>query len=417
MTNRNVRTRPRIAIVIEIFALPGEKGYSRFHDIAKQFAVNGYEVDVLCSTFIHADKSKRPRGAADAAEVPYNVIEFDEPGYQQNVSFKRIWSQFVFSRKLKRYFETRAGMYDCVYSTMPDNYTALVATKYANRNKIPIVVDIEDLLPESFYKLIDLPVISTLLFSPWNLTAEAVYKRVDGVVGSSDEYRNRAFVRDPRPQVPRETVYVGINLSEFDALAKRSRSTWNKPKDEFWVAYTGTFGISYALDVLMDAVAILHSKGYSEVKLKLAGGGPLEADLRRHALSLGFDDDVFLGYQAYGDMAALLVESDVAVNALAPKVDASIINKVGDYMAGSCPIVNCFTSEEFGGMIVGECIGINVEPGNAAEIADAIERLYLNPDLRSEMSVNARALAKRSFDRAISYPRIVSLMNSLLEKR
>lgn len=415
MTNSSHRRR--IAIVIEIFALPGEKGYSRFHDIASCFAANGYEVDVLCSTFIHADKSKRPRKSAETADVPYRVIEFDEPGYQKNVSFKRIWSQFVFSRKLKHYFDESNGKYDCVYSTMPDNYTALVGAKYANRNNIPVVIDIEDLLPESFYKLIDVPVLSEMLFAPWNLTAEAVYRRVDGIVGSSNEYRDRAFKRKPRPEVPRETVYVGINLSEYDRLAEKAAIKWHKPAGEFWVAYTGTFGISYDLDVLIDAIAFLRDKGYEDIKLKLAGGGPLEKGLREHARAVGFDDDIFLGYQAYGDMAALLIESDVAVNSLAPKVDASIINKVGDYMAGGCPIVNCLTSEEFGGMIVDEKIGINVEPGNAMEIAAAIEEIYLNSELCNEMSANARAFATREFDRAKTYPRIVSLMDALLEGR
>lgn len=66
--------------------------------------------------------------------------------------------------------------------------------------------------------IIDIPVISDIIFYSLLRDAEKVYRLASGVIGTSDEYRDRPFKRRNR-DIPRETVYVGNELTVFDAGA------------------------------------------------------------------------------------------------------------------------------------------------------------------------------------------------------
>ena len=73
-----------------------------------------------------------------------------------------------------------------IYCEIPPNDVALVAAKYAKKKNIPFVADINDLWPEAMRMVVDIPVISDILFYPLKRDAEKVYASVSGIVGTSD---------------------------------------------------------------------------------------------------------------------------------------------------------------------------------------------------------------------------------------
>ncbi len=86
---------------------------------------------------------------------------------------------------------------------------------------IPFVADVNDLWPEAMRMVLDIPVVSSILFHPLQRDAEKVYSLVSGVIGTSDEYRDRPFQNQKR-EVPKATVYVGNEISEFDKGAEEN---------------------------------------------------------------------------------------------------------------------------------------------------------------------------------------------------
>lgn len=402
----------KIAIITAFVALPGEKGYSRFEFLSNFLSDYGFEVDLITSTFQHWEKQKRNIETISRLDTKYNIVLIDEPGYEKNVDFKRILSHRKFAENLKRYLY-KEKKYDLIYCIIPDNHIALTAAEYSKKHNIPFVIDVEDLWPEAMKMVIDIPIISNIVFFPFKRDAKKVYKICDAVVGTSDEYRDRPF-KDTRRNIPNITVYVGNEISEFDAGVKKFSSEIEKSKNEFWVSYAGNIGTSYDIKTLILASEELRRRGYSNIKMKLMGGGPLKDELEQ--LSKRIDCNVeFIGYLPYTKMAAYLAKSDIVVNSFVKKAPQSIVTKIGDYLASGKPMINTCSSPEFKNKVDNDGFGINIEAENVEVLADAIENLYKNKEHCLEMGRNARVIAEKEFDRPRSYKKIVELIGQLLK--
>ena len=105
--------------------------------------------------------------------------------------------------------------------------------------------------PEAMHMVLDIPVISNILFYPLQRDAEKVYSLVSGIIGTSDEYRDSPL-KNQMPDVPKKkTVYVGNEITRVDAGVKEYSSEIEKKKGEFWISYAGTIGTSYDIKTMV----------------------------------------------------------------------------------------------------------------------------------------------------------------------
>ena len=309
-----------------------------------------------------------------------------------------------------RKFLNEEGDYDLIYSVIPPNNMTRVFAEYADKKHIPFVVDVNDLWPEAMRMIIDIPVISDILFRGFYRDAEYVYSHADGVIGTSKEYASRPFKHQNR-DIPKEVVYVGNDIDYFDECVRNGEKI---NKEEYWVTYAGTLGTSYDIKTLISAGAILKKKGYEDIRIKILGGGPMENEFKKYAASLDCNVD-FEGYLPYENMARYLDSSDIVVNSVVKKSSASIITKIGDYLASKSPMINTCSSSEFRDKVESDGFGVNVEEEDPDALASAIEYLYLNSDTAKKMAEKGREVAEREFNRRISYLKIVDMCNRLLE--
>ena len=77
-----------------------------------------------------------------------------------------------------------------------------------------------------------------------------MYSLTSGVIGTSDEYRDRPFLNQKR-DVLKETVYVGNEISVFDREAEQHADEVQKEEGTFWVTYAGTIGTSYDIRTMV----------------------------------------------------------------------------------------------------------------------------------------------------------------------
>lgn len=344
-------------------------------------------------------------------EYLFNLRFIEEPGYKKNIDLKRIWSHGVASRNLKRMLEDD-GNYDLIYCEIPPNDVALAAATYAKQHGIPFVVDVNDLWPEAMHMVIDIPIISDILFSPLLRDAEKVYSLCSGVIGTSDEYRDRPF-KKKKKDIPKQTVYVGNELEAFDAGAAMHMEEIEKGEDEFWVSYAGTIGTSYDIRTMILAADVLKKKCYDNICMKILGGGPLKEELEELAGTLSGNVE-FVGYAPYDKMAAYLKKSDILVNSFVKKAPQSIVTKIGDYLAAGKPMINTCSSLEFRDKVTKDGFGINIEAEDKNVLADAILNLYHKEEERQVMGTCARKIAEEQFDRPNSYHKIIELMETLM---
>lgn len=404
----------KIAIITMGVKLNGEKGYTRFRYLAEFLTAARYQVDLITTTFQHWEKAQRNLNEIKKEDYPFGLKFIYEPGYKRNVDLRRVRSHRIAAENLKKLLETE-GDYDLLYAEIPPNDVALAAAEFAKAKGIPFVADVNDLWPEAMRMVLDIPVVSDILFHPLLRDAEKVYGLVSGVVGTSDEYRDRPFARQNR-DIPRITVYVGNEISQFDAGAAQKKPEVNKNEGEFWVGYAGTIGTSYDIETMVLAGEELARRGRDHIRIKILGGGPTKEKLEELARQKHIDNVEFVGYAPYDMMAAYLTSCDVLVNSFVKKAPQSIVTKIGDYLAAGKPMINTCSSPEFRAKVDADGFGVNIEAEDVKILADAIEKFANDPALCESMGKKARQIAEEQFDRPKSYQRIRELIEELTEK-
>ena len=403
----------KIAVISMGVKLDNEKGYSRFRYIGEFLSVAGYQVDLITTTFQHWEKAQRNLDEIKKENYKFNLKFIYEPGYKKNIDLRRIRSHRIAAKNLRQLLE-KEGDYDLIYCEIPPNDVALAAAEYAKEKGIPFVPDVNDLWPEAMRMVLDVPVISDVLFYPLLRDAEKVYALVSGIIGTSDEYRDRPL-KHQKLDVPKKTVYVGNEIAEFDAGVEVYSPQIPKEEREFWVSYAGTIGTSYDIRTMVLAGKELLKRGRTRIKIKILGGGPLKEELETLAKEQNCSNVEFVGYAPYPKMTAYLAKSDILVNSFVKKAPQSIVTKIGDYLAAGKPMINTCMSPEFRNKVEHDGFGINIMPEDVNVLADAIEKLYEDEAGRTEMGKKARTIAEEQFDRPQSYKKIIELIEELTE--
>ena len=394
----------RVAIIsLGYLWFPCEPGPSRFFQIASLFAKEGWKVTCVTTDFQHFRKQNRETEKILQNNYPFETVFIEVPPYNKNVGLQRIHSNKKAEENLRHYLEQNAASFDLVYVSIPANNLAAATAEICHAKGVPYIVDVEDLWPEAMSMVIKHDGLRNFLFRGYTRDAEKTYRYAGGIIGTSEDYTDRAFRVRPR-DIPAETVYVGCDLEKFDEGVAAHRAEVEKPEGEIWVTYAGSISTSYDIGNLIDAGKLLED---TPVRIQILGSGSQESELKTK--SYGQKNIRFWGYMPYPKMAAVLSASDILVNSFVKGAPQSIVNKVGDYLAAGKPIVNTLENPVFKNLIDKHEVGKNVEPGEPAELADAIRALLEDRALAGRLGKNARTLAEEKFDRARTYPSIIKL--------
>ena len=174
----------KIAVITMGVKLNNEKGYTRFKFLSEFLVDAGYEVDLITTTFQHWEKAQRNISEIQKTKYKFHLKFIYEPGYKKNIDLKRVYSHRVAAKNLTALLE-KEGDYDLIYCEIPPNDVALAAASYAKKKGIPFVPDVNDLWPEAMRMVLDIPVVSSMIFHPLQRDAEKVYSLVSGIVGLS----------------------------------------------------------------------------------------------------------------------------------------------------------------------------------------------------------------------------------------
>lgn len=114
---------------------------TRIKMIKTFFESKGYKVTYITSDYNHFEKAHFKADYAD-------TIQVHVPLYEKNISFKRLYSQFIFSRRA--YKITKKLHPDVIYCMFPPNSIVHYIARYKKRSGCKLVFDGYDLWPESF---------------------------------------------------------------------------------------------------------------------------------------------------------------------------------------------------------------------------------------------------------------------------
>lgn len=394
-----------VLIIAHFTQVPNEKGNGRFHYLANLLSEQKQSrniVEVITTSFSHRLKIQRKIGKEDLETLKYNLTMCFEPGYAKNVSLKRVYSHYIFGKNLGKYLKKRKNP-DVIYCAVPSLEASYTAMDYAKKNRIRFILDIQDLWPEAFEMVFSVPVVDKIIFAPVKRKADRIYSYADEIIAVSGTYVKRAE-RVNQKEGNTCTVFLGTDLGKFDKAVRCHKKAINS--DVVRLAYCGTLGHSYDLRGVMDALEILGERGIENIEMVVMGDGPLRQEFERYAARKKVRVQ-FTGLLEYEKMCGLLTSCDIAINPISHRAAQSIINKHADYAAAGIPVVSTQENEEYRELVETYHMGFNCINGNAGDLAEKIEMLVNDKELRKEMGKNARRCAEERFDRRKSYQEIL----------
>jgi len=376
-----------------------ETDNGRFIYLCKELS-KGNRVEIITSDFGHSAKKRK---SPLKHSWPFKITFLHEAGYKKNISIKRFFSHYKWGKEVAKYLDKRKKP-DVIYCAVPSLTASLQSAKYCERKNVRFIIDIQDLWPEAFKLAFHVPMISNIVFAPFTAYANGIYKRADAICAVSKTYADRAMSVN-RKCSKSHVVFLGTKLATFDRYAKENPV--EKPQNEFWIGYCGTLGASYNITIAIDALAVLAKRGIKVLKFIVLGDGERRNEFEQHAKELGVDC-IFTGRLTYEEMCGWLAACDIAVNPIMHNAAGSIINKHGDYAASGIPVLNTQECKEYRDLVNEYKMGFNCQNGDAEALADKLQLLIADDDLRFEMGRNARRCAEEKFDREHSYKELIS---------
>lgn len=399
----------KIVIIDHFSQTPDEPGNNRFVYLAEMLIAKGFQVEIITTSFSHKAKQQRnlQKGMLDL--VSYDFTMLYEPGYKKNVCLKRFYSHYIFGEKLKKYLK-KIEKPDLIFAAVPSLNVGATASNYCKKNNIPFIIDIQDLWPEAFKLVIHVPFISDMIFFPMTLQANNFYAQADKIIAVSDTYKNRGL-KNNKKDPDGLCVFLGTDLKQFDENSKLF--SVEKPPNTIWVTYVGTLGLSYNIEIIIDALNIIAEKVQRPVKFNVFGDGPYLNRFKKYAADCKIPV-TFFGRLNYSQMSAYLCKSDIAVNPIVKGAAQSIINKHADYAAAGLPVLNTQQCQEYRNLINEYQCGINCDVDSVEQVANALLKLIEDEALRKKMGMQSRRLAEEKFDRVNTYRLIVAEIKKLV---
>ncbi len=305
---------------------------------------------------------------------------------------------------------TRAPKPDVVFATSTPLTVAVPGYLASRWHRRPYVFEVRDPWPEAAFQMGALSETSLLgRLSKW--LERFTYRTADAVVGLSPGMVDCILAEGTDPA----KVFMVPNCSDLDLFhpGPKDRAITERfgLDDRFVVGYTGAIGPSNAIHVIAQAAALLKERGRDDIVVLVAGDGKSTPQIREMKQELGLDNLHLVGSVPKHDMPALLRSCDVLLAHLAkvPVLYTGSPNKLFDALASGRPIiVNSpgWTKP----LVVDHGAGVFVEPEDALQLADAIERLADDPAAVERMGRNARRLAEEQFSRDEQADRLIAIL-------
>ena len=391
--------KKNILLVAPYVTFPNEPGDNRFISIAQLLSFE-YNVTLVTSRFCHILKQQRKNTPIIDG---VNVVLIDEPGYNTNVSFARLYSHKIFCNNFINFFSSYSKKIDLVYSAYPLIKTNNIIGKLKTQRGYKFIIDVQDVWPEAITGPI--PIFSSLLgrilISPISHYANKTYAYADALVAVSKTYLERADVNN-LPIDHKKVVFIGANKLHYINHNKKNNS------EKLVATYIGTMAGSYDLETVIKAAPLCHE----QVKIQFIGTGPNESQLRNLNTQLGNHVE-FLGAKNYKSAMVALCDSDLAINPIVATAQQSITNKLSDYFCCGLPILSCQENQEVKDLLaLGG--GKNYQSGNHKDLSDHLIAIAQNKSVLCQMSEVNKSIAKERFLREIAYKSILELINRLL---
>lgn len=360
-----------VVIVVENLPVPFDR---RVWMEATTLAANGYDVRVICP---------KGKGYSRAHEVIDDVsiyrhdlsVEGHSPVTYLLEYGQALWYEATLARRLYR-----SRPFDIIHICNPPDLMFLFALWFRVRHGVTVIFDHHDINPELYEAKQGK---RDVFYHALRLAERLTFRTAQIVITTGESYRQIALRRGGKKPEQVIVVRSGPNMAKFRPSEPVPAYKRGRP---YLVGYVGVMGPQEGLDYLLRAVQhIVSDLGRTDVSFMLIGSGPAFPELRALAEDLGVSQYVeFTGRVPDDELIARLSTCDLCVNPdpYNPFNDASVMNKILEYMALGRPVVQFDLTE--GRRSAGEASAY-AATNDARSLADMIVAVLDDDAWRSTM--------------------------------
>ena len=327
-------------------------------DLTRGLSASGIECDMLCACF----KDDMPDGG---------IIRFNDKGRVICIRALTKKAATMISPAMIIWLRKHCGEYDIIHVHHPDPMAALALRMSGYRGRVFLHWH-SDIIKQKFFLTLYRPLQSWLI------------RRAEQIIGTTPVYVQQSpwlqKVQDKVTYVP-----IGVDPVKYDhAAADALRAQYPGRKIIFSLGrLVGYKGYAY----LVDAAALLPD----DYVVVIGGEGPLRGELTAQIERLGIGDKVkLLGYLERDTVSNWFAACDLYVMSSVWKTEAFGIVQIEAMSCGK-PVVATRIPESGVSWVNEDGVsGLNVAPGNARELADAILQITSNNCIFASYSENAR---------------------------
>ena len=212
---------------------------------------------------------------------------------------------------------------------------------------------------------------------------------VDMIVATSPNYLATSAVLDRYRDKTRAITY-GLDKSIYPVPDQARLDKWRDVVGEKFFLFVGVLRYYKGLHILLDAVADL------DYPVVIIGAGPIEAELKAHALRLGLTHVLFLGFLDDADKVALLTLCYAMVFPSHLRSEAFGISLLEGAMYGK-PLISSEIGTGTSYINIHDETGLVVPPSDPAAFRQAMVTLWNDPALAHTMGQRAAERYEKLF--------------------
>lgn len=371
----------------------------RVSDLAREWKKAGHEVTVVTCAPNHPYGKLYP---------PYRNRLFQRENVN-GVEVIRIWTYLApnegFFHRILNYVSflicvsaqvMRLPMADVVVSTSPQFFCGLAGFVVARAKRVPWVLEIRDLWPESIVT------VGAMHRNAGIRLLERIeswaYRTADHIVSVTKSFVPHLVERGAdRGKI--SVITNGVDLDAFQGASdgKAFRAAHGL-RGKFVASYVGTHGMAHRLETILEAAEL--TRDDPRIAYLMVGAGAERDRLMASKVQKGLNSVIMLPQMPRSDMPDVWGASDVSLVLLKddPLFRKVIPSKIFEAMAMRCPIILGVEGEAKEIVTGGHC-GVAIRPGNAEDLAAALRQLVDDPKRVAELGANGRRLVTEHYDR------------------
>lgn len=412
--------------IVNHYAIPPSMGgLVRHYYFSKYLQKKGHNVKIFTSSKIHntdinmiKDKSLYKEEMEDGVEYTF-VRSRDYKGNGLDRIINMIDTPFKMQKAMRCFYKKEKP--DVIYTSSPDLFVAFFALLFGKMHKIPVVVEIRDLWPESIVEYNGMsrknPIIQILYqLEKW------IYKKADQLIftmeGGKEYIKDKGW--DKKINLDKVNhVNNGVDLEEFAEDVKQYQLQDNDLEDEkfFKVIYVGSVRRANNIETLVNVGKELKQRGNDKIRIIIYGDGTDRESLENRCKTEGLDNVIFKGKVEKKYIPYILSKSNLNIlnykQANTWKYGGSQ-NKQFEYLASGRPICS---NVKMGYSII-RAIDCGVEDNitSTKDYADVVVKYAEMPEDRYKQECENAKKAAKNYDYEVLSNSIEAILTKCLQE-